>query len=444
MGIKVQLVDGKEADHSGLIDFLTTSGHQVVVSSTAKKALTSIKKEQPDLVFVAFDLPDQGGIEVLKKAKKGREDINIFPIVSSIEQGIEAMKSGAEYYFVKPYDLEEIRIVLEKCLTMKYYKGRVEELRVRYLDKLEKSELVVVSKSMKETYQHAEKLAEEKNSPILITGEMGTGKEFLAKFICIKSHQFMCPFIVVNCEDRNSKLLDTQLFGVQKGTDSNKGKLEKAYSAEGGTFFLSNIECLPKGGQAKLLKLLKIKKSVKKGGAGSSPNDKRIIATTNVNLKTLVDKGKFSKELYQKISRRSIHILPLRKRINEIVPLAMHFIKSFNKKYGKKVVKADPDVKNYLESYDWPGNVGELKNFVERAVILAQSESISMKDVEFNVNKKSMTLESLLLNGEFLSLDEVVSLYVNTVIKKVKGNKSRAAKILKVSRNTLKKKSIAV
>jgi len=444
MGIKVQLVDGKESDHNGLIDFLTTSGHQVVISSTAKKALTSIKKEQPDLVFVSFDLPDHGGIEVLKKIEKGKEDIIIFSIVSSVEQGIEAMKSGAECYFVKPYDLEEIRIVLDKCLSIKYYKGRVEELRLRYLDKLEKSELVVVSKSMKETYQQAEKLAEEKNPPILITGEMGTGKEFLAKFICIKSHQFMCPFIVVNCEDKNSKLLNTQLFGVQKGTDNNKGKPEKTHIAEGGTFFLSNIECLPKGDQAKLLKLLKSKKSVKKGGAGSSSNDKRIIAATNVNLKTLVDKGKFSKELYQKISRGSIHILPLRKRIHEIVPLAMHFIKSFNKKYGKKVVKADPDMKNYLESYDWPGNVSELKNFIERAVILSQSETISMKEVEFGVNKKSMTLESLLLNGGFLSLDEVVSLYVNTVIKKVKGNKSKAAKILKVSRNTLKKKSIAV
>lgn len=443
MGIKVQLVDGKEVDHSALINFLTRSGHQVVVSNSVKKALTSIKKEQPDLVFVALNLSDHGGMEVLKKIKKSRENIIIFPIVSSVEQGIGAMKSGAEYYFVKPYDLEEIRIVLDKCLSMKHYKERIEELRLRYLDKLEKSELVVVSKSMKETYQHAVKLVEERNSPILITGEMGTGKEFLAKFICIKSHQFMFPFVFVNCEDRNSKLLDTQLFGVQKGTDSYKGKLEKTHIAEGSTFFLSNIECLSKGDQAKLLKLLKSKKSVKKGGADSSPNDKRIIAATNGNLKILVDKGKFSKELYQKINRRSIHILPLRKRINEIVPLAMHFIKSFNKKYGKKVVKVDPDVKNYLESYDWPGNISELKNFVEHAVILSQSESISMKDVEFNVNKKSMTLESLLLNGGFLSLDEVVSLYVNTVIKKVKGNKSKAAKLLKVSRNTLKKKSIA-
>ena len=444
MGIKVQLVNGKEADHNGLIDFLTTSGHQVFISSTAKKALTSIKKEHPDLVFVAFDLPNHGEIEILKKIKKGKEDIITFSIVSSIDQGIEAMKSGAEYYFVKPYDLEEIRISLDRYLSMKSYKGRVEKLRLRYLDKLEKSELVVVSKSMKETYQQAEKLAGKKNSPILIAGEMGTGKEFLAKFICIRSHQFLCPFIVVNCEERNSKLLDTQLFGVQKGTGSTKGKIEKTHIAEGGTFLLSNIECLPKGGQAKLLKLLKSKKSVKKRGSDSSLNDKRIIAATNVNLKILVDKGKFSKELYQKISRCSIHIPPLRKRVHEIVPLAMHFIKSFNKKYGKKVVKADPDVKNYLESYDWPGNVSELKNFIERAVILSQSETISMKEVEFGANKKSMTLESLLLNGGFLSLDEVVSLYVKTVIKKVKGNKSKAAKILKVSRNTLKKKSIAV
>ncbi|KPJ55592.1 MAG: hypothetical protein AMJ42_06585 [Deltaproteobacteria bacterium DG_8] len=122
----------------------------------------------------------------------------------------------------------------------------------------------------------------------------------------------------------------------------------------------------------------------------------------------------------------------------------MHFIKVFNKEYGKQVVKIVPDVKNYLESYDWPGNVSELKNAIEHAVILSQSETISMKEIEFTVSRKLMTLDSLLMNGNFLSLDEMVNLYVNTVLKKVKGNKSRAAKILKVSRNTLKKKSIAI
>jgi len=437
MSVKIHVIDGEEAAHSGLMDFFNVSGYQVVLSTSVKKALKCIKKEKPDLVFITLDLHDLSGVEVLKKIKKSGEDIALLPLVSSIEQGIEAMKLGAEYYFVKPYNLEEVKIVLDKCLATKYYRETVESLRLQHLDKLEKSELVVVSKSMKEIYQHVIKLAEGGSAPVLISGEAGTGKELLAKIIHLKSHQFMFPFVSMNCKNRVAKVLDTHLYCVQKGT-------EKPHFSEGGTLFLYNIEHLARGDQLKLLKFLKSKKFVKGGSKGSYIIGKRIIAATNVNLKTLVDKGKFNKELCQKISKRSVHIPPLRKRSHEIVPLAMHFIKGFNREYGKQVVKIDLDVRNYLESYNWPGNVSELKNAIEHAVILSQSEELSMKEIAFTGSKKLMTLDSLLMNGSFLSLDEMVNLYVNTVLKKVKGNKSKAAKILKVSRNTLKKKSIAL
>lgn len=444
MGIKIQIIDSKDTDHSGLTDFFIQSGYQVILSNSGKKALKYVKKEKPDLVFIAIDLPELSGVEVLKKIKKSGEDIILFPMVSSVEQGVEAMKLGAEHYFIKPYNLEEVKIVLDKYLGNKYYKEKIEYLRLQHLNKLEKSELVAVSKGMKEIYQHAMKIDENVNSPILIIGEVGTGKELLAKIIHIRSHRFMFPFIAINCKDRSTKSLDTHLFCVQKGTDGYRGEIEEAYMLEGGTFFLYNVEHLAKGDQLKLLKFLKSKKSGKGEKKDSSTIGKHIIVATSANLKTLVDKGKFNKELYQKISKHSLHIPPLRKRSSEIIPLAMHFIKVFNKEYGKQVVKIAPDVKNYLESYDWPGNVSELKNAIEHAVILSQSETISMKEIEFTVSRKLMTLDSLLMNGNFLSLDEMVNLYVNTVLKKVKGNKSKAAKILKVSRNTLKKKSIAI
>jgi len=437
MSVKIHVIDGEEAVHSGVMDFFNVSGYQVVLSTSGKRALKCIKKERPDLVFITLDLPDLSGVEVIKKIKKSGEDITLLPIVSSIEQGIEAMKLGAEYYFVKPYNLEEVKIVLDKCLAMKYYREKVERSRLQYLERLEKSELVAVSKSVREIYQQLIKVAEGRNVPILITGEAGTGKELLAKIIHIRSHQFMFSFVTMNCKDRISKLLDTHLFGVQKGT-------EKPLLSEGGTLFLYNIEHLARGDQLKLLKFLRNTKCGKAESKDGALIGKRIIAATNVNLKTLVDKGKFNKELCQKISKRSVHIPPLRKRSHEIIPLAMHFIEDFNRVYGKQVVKIAPDVRNYLESYDWPDNVSELRNVIEHAVILSQSENISMKEMEFNVGKKVMTLDSLLLNGSFLSLDEIVNLYVNTVLKKVKGNKSKAAKILKVSRNTLKKKSIAL
>lgn len=444
MGIAIQIVDSREADHSDLIAFLKSSGYQVLLSTSGKRALKKIKEEKPTLVFLALDLPDLGGIEILRKIKKIGRGIILFTMVNSAEQGIEAMKLGAEHYFFKPYNLEEVKIVLKKYLAIKYYRERVDGLRLQQLDKLEKSEMVVVSKSMKEICQHTIKIAEDVNTPVLIEGEVGTGKELLAKILHLRSHHFMFPFTSMNCKDRSLQLLDVQLLGMHKVTDGHKGRIEEPHMLEGGTFFLYNIEHLTKANQTKVLKFLKSKRREKGKKTSSYTTGRRIIATANVNLKTLVDKGKFNKELYQKISRCSIYISPLRKRTKEIIPLAMHFIKSFNSEYGKQVAKIAPDVRSYLESYDWPGNVNELRNVIEHAVILSQSESLSMKEIEFKASRKLMTLDSLLMNGSFLSLDEMVTLYVNTVIKKVKGNKSKAAKILRVSRNTLKKKSIAI
>jgi DNA-binding NtrC family response regulator len=170
----------------------------------------------------------------------------------------------------------------------------------------------------------------------------------------------------------------------------------------------------------------------------------RIIVSTSANLKALVDKGKFNKELYQALHKHSIHIPPLKKRFREIIPMAMHFMERFNRKYGKHVKKIDVDVRQYLESYDWPGNVSELKNVIEHVVIIAQGDNISMKEMEFKRERKVLSLDTLLMNGSFLSLDEMATLYVKTVLKKVKGNKSKAAKLLGVSRNTLKKKSVVI
>lgn len=442
MGVKVQVIANKEDDHRCLVDFFKGNGYKLSFSNSGKKALRDIRKERPDLIFLAFNLSDLSGMEILKKVKKNGNDVSLFTIVDSAEHGIESMKLGAENYFLNPYHLDEVEIIVNKFLTVKQYKERIEAVRNRHLSEFENHEMMLIGKSMQDIFQQVLAIAEGKNVPVLIAGELGTGKELLAKIIHMKSPQFIYPFVSIDCKDKNGKVLDALLSGTQKGTDNARKRVDDTHMAGGGTFFLYDIEHLTKADQVKVLKFLKRIKSEGRGKKNGSAIEKRIIAATHVKLKSLADKGKFNKELYQEISKRTIQTLPLRKRSNEIILLAMHFIKSFNKEYGKQVKRIDPDVKNYLESYDWPGNVSELKNVIEHVVILSQSESISMKEMEFKVKKNLISLDSLLMNGSFLSLDEMVNLYVNTVLKKVKGNKSKAAKLLKVSRNTLKKKSI--
>jgi two-component system response regulator HydG len=278
----------------------------------------------------------------------------------------------------------------------------------------------------------------------MLFGEVGTGKELLAKVIHLRSRRFMLPFISIDCNDRQAEDLDHYLLDSQKTGDGKKKDGEHFRYVEGGTLFLHKIEFLPKSSQTKVLKYLKSRKATRGKKSDNSLQTMRIIVSTSANLKTLVDKGKFNKELYQALHKHSIHIPPLKKRSREIIPMAMHFMNRFNRKYGKHVKKIDVDVRQYLESYDWPGNVSELKNVIEHVVIIAPGDNISMKEIEFKRDRKVLSLDTLLMNGSFLSLDEMATLYVKTVLKKVKGNKSKAAKLLGVSRNTLKKKSVVI
>lgn len=444
MSITVQFIDGKDIDYTDVINFFKESDCTIVFSPSGKKALQQIKKEQPDVVFLPLDLPDLSSSDVVRKIKKNGQDITLYTVVTSPEQGIETMKLGAEHYFCKPCRVEEVQLVFQKFMAAHYYQERMEKMRLWFLNQLESSEMVLVSKTMKELYQQVLKISEDGNAPVLLVGEVGTGKELLAKIIHLRSPYFMFPFAVINCKDKKALSIDTLLYGSPKGADKRKGGGEAAYLAEGGTLFFYNSEYLTKSEQTKVLKYLKSRKTARGKQVDHASPGKRIILAASVNLKALVDKGKFNKELFHAVSKRSVCIPPLKKRSTAIIPLAMHFIKAFNREYGKEVRRIDSDVRSYLTSYDWPGNVSELKNVMEHVVIISQGESISMKDMAFRSDKKMMSLDSLLLNGSFLSLDEMVALYVKTVLKKVKGNKSKAAKLLRVSRNTLKKKSVVM
>lgn len=444
MGARIQIVDAKEADYHQIIHFFKEKGHQVSFFTSWRKALKSLKREKPDMVFLAPALPELNGVETFTRAKKNGGCADVFAVVDTPEQGIEAMRQGSAYYFIRPCNLDEVNIVTARVMAERCYRQRVERLRRSYLQQLESADLLAVSKTMKDLYQQVIRIAEAGAHPVLIVGETGTGKELLAQTIHLRSPHFMSPFIPLCCNEVSSSRLEAVLMEMSRencpcGEDPANG-----HELEGSTLFLSHVEHLGKADQAKLLKFLKRRRTAAERKAGRQSWGKCVVVATNENLKKLVDEGKFNKELYHLLSKRSVHIPPLRKRPGEIMALATHFIEHFNKVYDRRVTKLDPAVKQYLEACAWPGNVAELKNVIEHGVINAHSEHLTMEALTFKGNQQVMSLDTLLLNGSFLSLDEMVALYVKTVLKKVKGNKSKAAKLLKVSRNTLKKKSVVI
>ena len=348
MSITIQMIAGKEIEHNDLTAFFKERGCRVFFSSSTTKALRQMKIENPDVVFLSLDVPNLRGVDIVQKMKKNGGSANLFTIVSSNEQGVETLQWGAEYYFCRPCNREEIAIVMQKYLAAQNHQKQVDRLRLWFLRQLEGNEMVGVSKSMEELYQQVVAFSESGNAPVMLLGEIGTGKEFLAKVIHLRSPHFIFPFVTVNCIDRQAQFLDQYLFDHQKTNDGRRKDGEQFHYVKGGTLFLHNIEHLPKSGQTKMLKYLKSVKSKRGKKTDSSTQGMRIIASTSANLKTLVDKGKFNKELYQTLSKRSIHIPPLKKRSREIIPLAMHFIERCNRKYGKHVKKIDADVRQYL------------------------------------------------------------------------------------------------
>lgn len=444
MGVKIQIVDHKEADHTQLIHFFTENGHQVSFVSSWKKCLKKFKQEKPDMVFLSLGLPDFTGMEALHKMKKNGDGIDLFAMVDSLEQGIDALRHGSAYFFMRPCNLEEVKIVVERFLAARSFRARVEQLRCWYLQRLENDDVVAVSRTMQDLYQQAVKIVESRAHPLLLVGEVGTGKELLAQILHLKSPHFMAPFVSLSCKEITASKLDEYLLLTRGGDGDNATAAVKNQELDGGTLFLSHIEHLSKADQARLLKSLKGRRKAAGKKAGGYPGGRCIVVATGENLKKLVDTGKFNKELYHLLGKHTFHIPPLRKRPGEIITLAMHFIEVFNRVYDKQVKKIDPEVRHYLESCEWTGNVSELKNVMEHCVITAPSDRMTMQELSFKGNKQVMSLDTLLLNGSFLSLDEMVALYVKTVLKKVKGNKSKAAKLLQVSRNTLKKRSVVI
>jgi two-component system, NtrC family, response regulator AtoC len=448
MQFRILIVDDEEVIRASIALYLRQEGYQVDVCASGEEGLRRIEEVGPDLVLLDVKLPTLGGLDVLKRAKALKNDLIVVMITAfgSIESAVQAMKAGAYDYITKPLDLDELEVIIKKGLETVRLKKEVSLLRKERLERFNVEYVAAESLSMREVEEQIEKIALYDSGTVLIQGESGTGKELVATSIHYKSPRSEKPFVVVNCAAIPRELVESELFGYESGAftgAARQGKMGKLEMAEGGTLFFDEIGELDLSAQVKLLRFLETRE-FERIGSTKPPRkiEVRILAATNKRLIDFVNAGSFRLDLYHRLNVMSIVVPPLRERQTDILKIAKHFVNHNNRQFSKHVRGFTAEAEEALLSYGWPGNVRELKNIIERAVFLCEGEIITRGDlaIELPSNPNLPQLIGLLAGEPILPLDEVVRRYIHEVVEKTGGNKSQAARLLGITRKTLRER----
>lgn len=385
----ILVIDDEKSMRDFLAIMLKKEGYQVHLAENGKEALNAISKNVFDIVISDIRLPDTDGIEILKHSKRVSPDTDFILITAyaSTETAVEAVKIGASDYIYKPFDVDELRIILNRCISKKKLERENVFLKKSVERQFQFDNIIGHSPKMKNIFDLIRKISNT-NSTVLITGESGTGKELVAKAIHYNSLRKDHSFISINCGAMPEDLLESELFGHVKGAftgaiQNKKGLFEVA---DKGTLLLDEIGEMSLTMQVKLLRALQERRIRPVGGTEESAIDVRIIAATNQNLQQFVEQTKFREDLYYRVNVIPIQIPPLRERKEDILTLADHFLKKYAIEMAKPITRISAEAMNYLESYDWPGNVRELENAIERAVALEVSDVVTSESLPEKVN----------------------------------------------------------
>ena len=447
--IKVLILDDEKSIREGLEFFIKTiSGLIPVVASMPSEAYKIVKNEHIDIAIIDVKLPQESGIEVLKKIKKINSDIEIIIISGhgDVETVVEALRYGAFDYFTKPFDLVSIKNAIEK--TKRYIE--IKEKLNSAKEKIKKLENIVNAKNTNLIKGNSNEISRIKslienvsntdNTTILISGETGTGKELVAKQIHALSTRNKQIFSAYNCSAIPDHLFESEFFGYNKGafTGANHDKKGWFEIADKGTLFLDEIGDMPMFLQSKLLRILEDKKVTRLGATNNIDIDVRIISATNKNISELIEEGKFREDLFYRLNTFEIALPPLRNRKDDIVELSFLFLNEFSDKFNKKIRSIDDTAISLLLTYPFPGNVRQLKNFIERAVILCTGDVILKEHIfdnsfDFSDNQSKPT--ELIMPNLDLELNEKY-LIVNA-LKQSENNKTKAAKLLNITVQSL-------
>lgn len=452
---KILVIDDDESIQWVIKKALEPLGYEIESKTSLKDAEKSIGKN--NLFLLDLMLPDGNGIDLLKKIKEFNPDSIVIIITAhgKMESVINAMKEGAYDYIEKPFDIEELKILIQRAY--KDLSIREELLRLRQSkEEHEPFQMIGNSKAMLKIFKEIGRVSA-KDVTVLISGESGTGKELVARAIHNNSKRKYGPFVAINSASIPKDLLEAELFGWEKGafTGAIERRTGKIQSAEGGTLFLDEIAELDMGLQAKLLRFLQEKEYSPLGSTKTLKADVRIIGATNRNLKEQVDKGLFREDLFYRFNVIEIKLPSLRERKEDIIPLAKYFLKKAVTDFELLPKELSKEAEKALQNYDWPGNVRELENTIKRAAILSKNSIIEKKDIfsgdlsfctikdflETKLNKyidKMVTMEDSNLYETVIS--EVEKALLSITLKKTEGNQIKASKILGINRNTLSKK----
>ena len=431
-------------------EIVKEKGLEGLIADSAERAFDIYKTSSVDLIITDMKLPGKSGLEFLKQVREIDPDIPVIVITAfaTVQNAVEAMKAGAIDYITKPFTVEEIEVKIDKALAaIKLIKeNQVLHLENEYLREQEQyhfSEIVGQSPPMHHIYDLVEKVAPA-NSPVLILGESGTGKELIARAIHYNSPRKDSPFVKVNCAALAEGVLESELFGHEKGafTGAIRRKPGRFEIAGEGTIFLDEISEISLSTQVKLLRVLQEKEFERVGGTETLKMKARLVAASNQNLEVLISEKKFRKDLYYRLNVVSLHLPPLRERSEDIPLLVHHFIKKYNQESGKKVQGITPEAMKFLINYTWPGNIRELENVIERAIVLTSQPNIDLDDLPQNIIKRNALQSNDGQEDESLMkrIEEYEKNLIFNALMKTKGNISRAAESLGIKRTTLRYK----
>ena len=441
----ILVIDDEAAQRDVLTGYLKKKGYQIFAASSGKEGIEITKNEPVDIILSDFKMPELNGIEVLEQVKKMNPEIS-FVIVTAygtVENAVKAMRLGAFDYISKPVDLDELDLMIERIIEHKNLKSENQLLKTQLQEKYKISSIVSQSQKMEEVINVAARVADSK-ATVLITGENGTGKEVLAKAIHYMSSRKEKPFIAVNVPALTETLLESELFGHDKGAFTGADKMKKGRFeiANGGTLSLDEVGDIPQSIQVKLLRVLQEHQFERVGGTEKIEVDVRIIAATNKELEQKIKDGTFREDLYYRLNVVSIKIPPLRERKEDILPMIESFIEKYRKENNKEKLEVSKEVVDTLMKYNYPGNVRELENIIERAVVLTRSKVITLNDIPMNIKgfKEEKSIGSLDEGTLTEQVEALEKQLIFDALQQSGGNQTKAGKLLGLTERNLRYK----
>ena len=453
---KIFIIDDEETIREG-ITMALEGDYQVAAFHTAESAMKAMKGTQPDLVLLDIGLPGIDGIEALSRIKSQNPEVLVIMITAyeDVHTVISAMKHGAYDYVLKPINMDSLELTIRNTLETIRLRKEVQSLQETYL-KENLACFVGKSDAIQDVMSFIGMVAKSPDTPILIIGETGTGKELIASAIHYRSPNFNGPLVTVNCAAIHKELIESELFGYEKGAFTGaraSGKRGLIEEAENGTLFLDEVGDLSLEAQAKLLRFLEEGEFYRIGGTAKQKVRTRVVSATNKDLDAMMEKGLFRRDLFYRLGVIKVQVPSLNERPEDIMPLAKHFLMEFSQKFGKRFTRISPQTVDALIAYQWTGNVRELKNLIERGVLIGKGPELTLQDIGMESSKRSGEMHGQAegekgfspIPPEGMDLqsaqESFEKFYIKEALRMARGNESKAARLLRINHHTFRYRS---